>query len=88
MGDLLITALYEGFVPISADEFHGAPRAQVRCPSPRHSSPAEGGRGRDPDRCTGCRSATHQSRHRPLSRVLSAQNVRGAGTRQLADQEK
>jgi glyoxylase-like metal-dependent hydrolase (beta-lactamase superfamily II) len=29
IGNLLITALYDGFVPISADEFHGAPRAEI-----------------------------------------------------------
>jgi glyoxylase-like metal-dependent hydrolase (beta-lactamase superfamily II) len=29
IGDLLITALYDGFVPISADEFHGAARAEI-----------------------------------------------------------
>ena len=29
IGNLLITALYDGSVPISADEFHGAPRAEI-----------------------------------------------------------
>jgi glyoxylase-like metal-dependent hydrolase (beta-lactamase superfamily II) len=30
IGDLLITALYDGFVPITADELRGAPRAEIR----------------------------------------------------------
>jgi hypothetical protein len=29
IGDLLITALYDGFVPILADDLHGEPPAEV-----------------------------------------------------------
>jgi glyoxylase-like metal-dependent hydrolase (beta-lactamase superfamily II) len=42
IGDLLITALYDGFVPISADELHGAPRAEISCLLTEAFMPAEG----------------------------------------------
>jgi hypothetical protein len=37
IGELLITALYDGFVPVPADDLHGAPPLRSTGYWPRHS---------------------------------------------------
>ena len=42
IGKLLITALYDGFVPVPADDLHGAPPAEIHRLLAEAFLPAEG----------------------------------------------